>query len=130
VIAETRSTAPTHYTSLVRVTVHSDRGPSSVAGTVADGQPFIVQIDEYDLHVPATSGYLLMTRHVDRPGMIGAVGRLLGEADVNISSMQVGRSGPRERALMLLSVDDPIPSEVVERLRTIHDLEAVKVVKL
>jgi D-3-phosphoglycerate dehydrogenase len=62
--------------------------------------------------------------------MIGAVGRLLGEADVNISSMQVGRSGPRERALMLLSVDDPIPPAVVERLRTIVDLDAVKVVKL
>jgi D-3-phosphoglycerate dehydrogenase len=129
-IVETRSTTPTHYTSLVRVTVNSDRGPASVAGAVADGQPFIEQIGEYNLHLPAASGYLLMTRHVDRPGMIGAVGRLLGEADVNISSMQVGRSGPRARALMLLSVDDPIPPEVVERLRTIHDLDAVKVVKL
>ena len=43
--------------------------------------------------------------------MIGMVGTLLGEADVNISSMQVGRSGPRGHALMLLSVDDPIPPE-------------------
>jgi len=129
-IVETRSATPTHYTSLVRVTVHADRGPSSVAGAVATGQPFIVQIGEYDLHLPATPGYLLMTRHMDRPGMIGAVGRLLGEADVNISSMQVGRSGPRGRALMLLSVDDPIPPTVVERLRTIHDLEAIKVVRL
>jgi D-3-phosphoglycerate dehydrogenase len=129
-IVETRSSTPSHYTSLVRVTVHSDRGPASVAGAVADGMPFIVQIGDYDLHLPAVPGYLLMTRHVDRPGMIGAVGRLLGEADVNISSMQVGRSGPRGRALMLLSVDDPIPPEVVERLRTIHDLEAVKVAKL
>jgi D-3-phosphoglycerate dehydrogenase len=72
----------------------------------------------------------LITRHDDRPGIIGTVGRLLGEADVNISSMQVGRSGPRGDALMLLSVDDPIPPELVARLRTIGRFATVKVLKL
>ena len=80
--------------------------------------------------MPATPGYLLLTRHQDRPGIIGTVGQLLGEADVNISSMQVGRSGPREHALMLLSVDEPIPPTVVARLRGLANFEAVKVLKL
>jgi D-3-phosphoglycerate dehydrogenase len=135
-VVERRSETPERYTSLVRVTVcspgctgdHAD--DVSVAGTVSDGRPTIVQIGEYELHLPAVTGYLLMTRHDDRPGIIGAVGQLLGEADVNISSMQVGRSGPRGHALMLLSVDDPIPPGVVARLRGLGRFAAVKVLKL
>jgi D-3-phosphoglycerate dehydrogenase len=135
-IVERRSATPEHYTSLVRVTVHAPsvfgagNGDVSVAGAVSDGHPSIVQIGQYELHLPAAPGYLLLTRHDDRPGIIGLVGQLLGEADVNISSMQVGRSGPRGHALMLLSVDDPIPPEVVARLRAIHRFAAVKVLKL
>jgi D-3-phosphoglycerate dehydrogenase len=135
-IVERRSATPERYTSLVRVTVcsptctgnHADC--TSVAGVVSDGRAAIVLIDGYELHLPATPGYLLMTRHDDQPGIIGTVGKLLGEADVNISSMQVGRSGPRGDALMLLSVDDPIPPELVARLRTIGRFATVKVLKL
>lgn len=129
-IVERRSTTPEHYTSLVRVTVEAGDGNISVAGAISDGRPAIVQICEFELHLPATPGYLLMTRHDDRPGIIGTVGQLLGEADVNISSMQVGRAGPRGRALMLLSVDDPIPPAVVARLRERHNFAAVKLLKL
>jgi D-3-phosphoglycerate dehydrogenase / 2-oxoglutarate reductase len=129
-VVERRSTTPEHYTSLVRVIVHAADGDVSVAGAVSDGRPSIVQIGDYELHLPATPGYLLMTRHQDRPGIIGTVGQLLGEADVNISSMQVGRTTARGRALMLLSVDDPIPPAVVARLRTLDNVAAVKVLKL
>lgn len=129
-IVETRSATPEHYTSLVRVTVRAEDGDVSVAGAVSDGRPAIVQIGAYELHLPAVPGYLLMTRHGDRPGIIGMVGQLLGEADVNISSMQVGRSSPRGDALMLLSVDDPIPPAVVTRLRGLDSFGAVKVLKL
>jgi D-3-phosphoglycerate dehydrogenase len=129
-VVERRSTTPEHYTSLVRVTVQASDGDVSVAGAVSDGRPSIVQIGDYELHLPAVPGYLLMTRHEDRPGIIGTVGQLLGEADVNISSMQVGRSGPRGHALMLLSVDDPIPPDVVARLRASLNFAAVKVLKL
>lgn len=129
-IVERRTTTPDRYTSLVRVTVHGADGDVSVAGVVSDGRPAIVQIGDYELHLPAEPGYLLMTRHEDRPGIIGTVGRLLGEADVNISSMQVGRSRRRGHALMLLSVDEPIPPALVARLRTIANFETVKVLKL
>jgi D-3-phosphoglycerate dehydrogenase / 2-oxoglutarate reductase len=129
-ISETRSTMPEHYTSLVRVTVHTDRGVTSVAGAISDGRPHVVQIGEYDLHLPPTPGYLLVTQHEDRPGIIGKVGTLLGEADINISSMQVGRQAPRGQALMLLSVDEPIPPEVVERIRGAANIASIKVIKL
>jgi D-3-phosphoglycerate dehydrogenase len=129
-IVETRSSTPSHYTSLVRVTVHTRAGATSVAGVISDGRANVVQIDEYELHLPPTPGYLLVTQHADRPGMIGLVGTLLGEADINISSMQVGRKTPRGEALMLLSVDEPVPATVVERIRRAASVATIKVIKL
>jgi D-3-phosphoglycerate dehydrogenase len=129
-VVETRSSTPEQYTSLVRITLHTSEGSTSVAGVISDGRANVVQIDEYELHLPPTAGYLLVTRHVDRPGMIGLVGTLLGEADINISSMQVGRRAPRGRALMLLSVDEPVPQAVVDRIRHAANIETIKVIKL
>jgi D-3-phosphoglycerate dehydrogenase len=129
-IVETRSSTPTHYTSLVRVTVTTGAGATSVAGVISDGRAHVVQIDDYELHLPPTPGYLLVTQHTDRPGMIGMVGTLLGEADINISSMQVGRRTPRGEALMILSVDEPIPPSVVERIRQEVNIASIKVIKL
>jgi D-3-phosphoglycerate dehydrogenase len=129
-IVETRSSTPAHYTSLVGVTVHTRDGATSVAGVISEGRANVVQIDEYELHLPPTPGYLLVTQHLDRPGIIGLVGTLLGEADVNISSMQVGRRTPRGQALMLLSVDEPVRLSVVERIRQVASIETIKVIKL
>lgn len=129
-VVETRSSTATHYTSLVRVTVRTGAGETSVAGVISDGRAHVVQIDDYELHLPPTPGYLLLTQHNDRPGMIGLVGTLLGEADINISSMQVGRKSPRGEALMILSVDEPIPQQVAERIRQAASISSIKVIKL
>jgi D-3-phosphoglycerate dehydrogenase len=129
-VIETKSSTPAHYTSLVRITVHTRAGATSVAGVISDGRANVVQIDEYELHLPPTPGYLLVTQHLDRPGIIGLVGTLLGQADINISSMQVGRKAPRGQALMLLSVDEPVPPAVVERIRQAANIETIKVIKL
>jgi D-3-phosphoglycerate dehydrogenase len=61
---------------------------------------------------------------------VGKVGTILGEADINISSMQVGRERARGPALMLLSVDDPIPPEVIRRIESVANLTYVKVVRI
>jgi D-3-phosphoglycerate dehydrogenase len=129
-VVETRSTTPEQYTSLVRVTVNTRAGATSVAGVISDGRANVVQIDDYELHLAPTPGYLLVTQHVDKPGIIGLVGTLLGEADINISSMQVGRRTRRGEALMLLSVDEAVPGEVVERIREAASVETIKVIKL
>ncbi len=129
-VTESRSATPEHYTSLVRLTVRTSRGSTSVAGVVSDGKPHVVQIGEYDLHLEPTPGYLVVTEHTDQPGIIGRVGTILGEADINISSMQVGRQTPRGRALMLLSVDEPIPEQVAARIRAQPKVGLLKVIKL
>jgi hypothetical protein len=60
---------------------------------------------------------MLITRHHDRPGTIGRIGQLLGEADVNISSMHLARSAPRADALMILALDDDVSAELETAIR-------------
>jgi D-3-phosphoglycerate dehydrogenase len=86
-------------------------------------QPHVVVADGY-LVTFIPEGPLLFTYHRDRPGMIGQVGMLLGSADVNISSMDVGRLGPRQMAMMVLRLDDPVPTEVLKTINTEADIEA------
>ena len=129
-VAEHKTADAEPYTSLLEVVVETEEGATTVAGTVMQRRPHVVQIDEFPIDLPAAPGYLLMTRHQDRPGMIGRVGTLLGEADVNISSMLVGRRQPRGQALMVLAVDEPVPAEVLARLRATENVNAVRVIAL
>jgi D-3-phosphoglycerate dehydrogenase len=87
-----------------------------VAGTVAAGEPRITRLDDYRLDM-APADAMLITRHMDRPGTVGRVGIMLGEADVNISAMHLARSRPREDALMILALDDDVPESVLEAIR-------------
>jgi D-3-phosphoglycerate dehydrogenase len=75
-------------------------------------------------------GRFLLSRHADRPGVVGRIGTILGENDINIASMQVGRDAPRGRALMILSVDDPVRQDVLERLRQVPALSELRYLEL
>jgi D-3-phosphoglycerate dehydrogenase len=103
-----------------QLTVSSEsRGttPVTVAGTVAGGEPRITRLGDYRLDM-APADVMLITRHTDRPGMVGRIGAMLGEADVNISAMHLGRTRPREDALMVLALDDDVPPSVEAAIRS------------
>jgi D-3-phosphoglycerate dehydrogenase len=129
-IVERKSQARENHTNLIVVSIVTDQGRSSVGGTVMDGQPHVVRVDEYWVDVTPSEGYMLVTRHEDRPGIIGKVGTILGEADINISSMQVGRQQRRGHALMMLTVDEPVSPEVAACIRNVGTIASLKVVKL
>jgi D-3-phosphoglycerate dehydrogenase len=112
-IRETTSTAAQEYTNLISVS----GGDHSVAGTVSGprGGARIVMVDEHSVDLsPAPN--MLVVRNEDRPGMIGIVGTILGEAGVSISNMAVGRSPSGGAAMMVLSTDTAVPAEVVQRV--------------
>jgi D-3-phosphoglycerate dehydrogenase len=123
-VIEKRSREASRYENLIGV-----RGARRIAGAVLQGQPHIVELDGKWVDFVA-AGYLLLTRHHDRPGMIGAVGTLLGDADINIASMVVARDTPRGESIMVLSLDDPVPPPVFNELRGHPDIEWVKVLRL
>jgi D-3-phosphoglycerate dehydrogenase len=99
------------YSSLLTL-----RGDRSVAGTVSAGESRLVALDGYEVDL-APAAHMLVSRHQDRPGAIGLVGGTLGEADVNISAMHLGRSDKRSIAFMILALDEPVPEEVAQRIR-------------
>lgn len=129
-VVEERSAEADPYTNLVAASVVTERGETRIEGTVVHGQPHIVGIDGYRLDLASPEGYLLMTHHRDQPGMIGQVGTLLGQADVNISAMQVGRRERRGEALMILAVDEPVPPDVLAQLRAIPNMADVRLIHL
>jgi D-3-phosphoglycerate dehydrogenase len=108
--------------SLILRAITAD-GPREFCGTILHRQPHVVVADGY-LVTFIPEGPLLFTYHRDRPGMIGLVGMLLGSADVNVSSMDVGRLGPRQMAMMVLRLDDPVPTEVLKTINAEADIEA------
>jgi D-3-phosphoglycerate dehydrogenase / 2-oxoglutarate reductase len=63
------------------------------------------------------SKHMLFTRHQDMPGIIGKIGSLLGGFNVNIASMQVGRKIVRGDAVMVLSLDDPLPEKILGEIK-------------
>lgn len=91
-------------------------GPHRIGTSVLSGGPRIVQIDNYELDA-IPQGAWIVTRHEDVPGMVGRVGTILGNAGVNISTMQVARDPEGGPALMVLAIDRPISRDHVEELR-------------
>lgn len=124
------SASDENYTNLVIVKVATSVGQTAVGGTVMHGGPHLVLVDGYWVHVAPPEGYFIFSNHRDQPGMIGKVGTLLGDCDINISSMQVGRLKPRGRAMMILGLDDALPPGVLDQIRSIPNLESAKLVRL
>ena len=115
-VVERRSRDAGSFSALVTVSGVVDGRTVSVGGTVANGEPRIVLLNEYRLDMEPTA-VMLITHHQDRPGLIGRIGSLLGAADVNISAMHVARTAPRADALMVLALDDDVPEALAASIR-------------
>ena len=103
----------------------------SVAGTLTGPRmvPKIVGINGFDLEIPI-SDHIAFFTYEDRPGVIGLIGNLLGEANVNIAAMQVARNAEATQALVALTVDSAIPDDVLAGIAEIVQTDAVQVVDL
>jgi D-3-phosphoglycerate dehydrogenase len=105
------------YAGLLVVRASSGDGAvSEFTGTVLRDRPTIIEADGYWVSFEPV-GALLLTYHRDQPGIIGKVGTLLGAANINISGMYVGRKAPREHAMMVLTMDEPVSADVLEQVR-------------
>ena len=129
-LMERKQLQHTHrYENMLTMSVRGLDASWSVRGTVLQGVPSIVAID--DLWVEfAAAGFILLTSHMDRPGMIGRVGTVLGEADVNISFMHVGRRAPRHQAIMVIGTDEKPPPHVCRALRALEEFTWVRSLEL
>jgi D-3-phosphoglycerate dehydrogenase len=130
VIEEKESTC-NNYASLLTVSITTTTGSWTVAGTILNKESHIVRVNDFWLDIVPTPGsYFLFSDHRDRPGLIGAVGKITGDADINISFMHLGRLKPRGQALLVLTLDEPLPEKQQKQILAIPDVYSVKLVKL
>jgi len=98
----------------------------SIAGTVfSDGKPRFIQIKGINIDAEIGAHMLYTTNH-DEPGIIGALGRTMGENGVNIANFTLGRSGPKADAIALLYLDEQPPAAVLEQLMATGLFQQVK----
>ncbi|WP_226582264.1 phosphoglycerate dehydrogenase [Halobacillus litoralis] len=129
-INEQKSTRTKGFTNLITVEIETDQEKRSVAGTLLNGLGArIVQLDQYSIDV-IPDGHLIVIRHTDQPGAIGRVGSLLAEQQVNIATMQVGRTNEGGEAVMVLTVDKEVEEESAERLAAIEEINQVQYLTL
>ena len=115
-VIERRTPDAGAFSSLLTISGEAKGETTTVAGTVAGGEPRLTRLNDYRLDM-APADIMLMTRHMDRPGTVGRIGILLGQADVNISAMYLARTRPREDALMVLALDDDVPAALADEIR-------------
>ncbi len=130
-VVEEKEASCADYGSLLTIEIKTTSNDYSVAGTVRDGELHIVKVKEFSLDlVPAPGSYFLFSDHLDRPGFIGAIGKITGDADINISSMHLGRLKPRGPALLVLTLDEPMAEAEQEKILKIPDVYSVTLVAL
>jgi len=129
-VVEQKEATCENYASLITIEATTSAGVTIVAGTVIRGESHIVRVNNYWLDIVPTGGYFLFSDHLDRPGLISAVSKVTGDADVNISSMHVGRLKPRGQALMVLALDEPLFEEHLQQILSIPDVYTAKLIKL
>jgi D-3-phosphoglycerate dehydrogenase len=128
-VIESKASRPRDFASAISTRVRGcvDR---LIAGAIFHGsQPRIVRIDDFMLEAIPEGPTLLLQNH-DRPGVVGAVGRILGDAGINISRMQLALVRERGEAAMLVNVDSRPSEQVLEELREFPDMIAAQLVEL
>ena len=121
-VSETTTTTSHHFVNLVTVRA----GDHNLSGTLVglEGEARLVMVDDHRVDVPPAN-HMLVVRNDDRPGMIGKVGTIVGEAGVNIADMDVGQSATGASAMMVLATTEAVPAEVCDQLRAVPGIVSV-----
>lgn len=115
-LVESVSQEALDYASLIKITGHTGDQTISLSGTLLGGrQPRLVSINHFDIEV-VPEGTLIVTRHDDRPGVISAISAVLGNANINISRMQVSVADGEQQAMLVLTVSEPLSETLLQQL--------------
>ena len=128
-VREVKTEREGDYHTLIRVSVKTDAGERSVAGTLfSNSEPRLVEL--FGIKVEAElAGDMMYIVNEDAPGFIGRIGTLLGENGINIGTFNLGRHSAGGEAVLLLSVDSAVPADVLEKARSLPGVKRVMALK-
>ena len=127
-LTESRRASSPIYESLIRIKVLTGGRWRTLAGVVNAGSAKIVEVKgmalEADFHP-----VMLLINNLDRPGFVGALGTMLGEANINIATFHLGRQAAEQDAIAIVAVDQVVPEAIQRKLRALPHVRYVKVLK-
>lgn len=124
-VKETFSSESEDYLNLITIRIATTEMASTIAGTVFGKKDVrVVKINNFRLEM-IPYGHLTLINNVDRPGVIGSIGSVLGKHGINIAQMQVGQEKDGKKTVVFLRTDAPIPEEVLEKLRVLETVNSV-----
>jgi D-3-phosphoglycerate dehydrogenase len=124
-VSESRQDDSAIYDSLMRITITTEKGKRAFAGIVVGGAPRIVEVRGMELDA-AFSPTMLYVNNLDKPGFIGALGALLGEAGVNIATFNLGRRDAGDDAIALVGVDQAADEALVAKITALPHVKEVR----
>jgi D-3-phosphoglycerate dehydrogenase len=117
------------FSNLVTIRIEGPQMRRLIAGTHFEGLPRVVQMRDYQVDF-APEEHMMVITYEDRPGMIGKIGQIMGEHNINIAAMNLGRREKRGEAMVILSLDSAVPGNVVDEIREVIDAAFVKYLHL
>ena len=125
-VREVKTEREGDYHTLIRVSVKTESGERSVAGTLFNNnEPRLVEMFGIKVEAELT-GHMMYIVNEDAPGFIGRIGTLMGENGINIGTFNLGRRDAGGEAVLLLSVDSAVPAEVLEKAQQLPGVKLVK----
>lgn len=128
-VTESRPADVCEFTDLVTLTIGNSKETASVAATFFGSEPRIVQFQEHRIEA-TPAGNLLLLENTDSPGIVGAVGRVLGESKINIASMSLSRNQVGGKALSILNLDSQVDKKTLAQLEAIPGIQSATTVEL
>lgn len=128
-ITESKHDRPGNYQTLLRLTVETDKGTRTVAGTLFGGHhPRLVEVNGISLEA-TLAPRMLYVNNDDKPGFIGALGTSLGESKVNIANFHLGRVAEGKDAIALVEVDQNVDAKLLEKIAKLPQVKQAKILK-
>lgn len=124
-----RSTETDSFSNLITLTLESPEGSRTIAGTLFEGTPKIVKMRNFAIDF-RPEDHMLVINYQDRPGLIGKIGTILGEANVNIGNMSLGRQEKAGEAMVVFSVDSLVDDETLKKVAAAVDARFIKAVHI
>ncbi len=129
-VGETKSSDAGDYNSLITMKIKSPKRELIVSGTLfSKKDPRIVKIDDYTVEIVPEGNMLVMSNN-DKPGVIGSIGAIMGNNNINIARMHFGRESAGGRAISVVNIDSSISDELLEEIRHLPNILKVKVITL
>ncbi len=127
-IIESKTSDTKDFNSIVELVFNTPNENLNISGTVVGEESRLIEIDGYGFDTKIDEK-MLITKHIDSPGVVGEVGGILGKNQINIGSMQLGRKKKKETAMMVLSIDQEVKEEILDEIKDIKEIKEANYIR-